>query len=265
MQLLNNLLNRLMKGFKPKTDHLPITDNDAECIQTDLCWVCKDAIGTRRDGYKYVVETMMGPHQYIVKLINTTNLRILRVEIPKPTHHSQDVALIRLERRHNIIDHLDEFYESTTEYLTDYDELFRYFSSEECFDDWFTLDVDRSSERVSFNATIIPEFGAVPRIENLVYVDIIKDVQWANSDTTSDQMAIVETMYQKDPIFVSAVPSNKIKYYRRGAILVTNHNGKMFALPFGKARHYLKFDNFSWRRICMNLAVQNLSRTKPVQ
>jgi len=224
----------------------PAKQRDPKDMLDHLVRVAKNEMSNFENPELYPIDTLNGPHQYVMKAINTKNLRMIRVEIPKITNQDQRISVFRLEREHDIIEHIDQFYKSQTEYIDDFNLLIQLVKYGHFFNDWFFENIDRSDDRNSAWAYLLPDIHAVPVGKPYVYYGIIRSI--TPIDTTDDNFIRLGIKFLHiEGSREVLIPVSKIKHHRKGNIFVVSGSGKTSAVQFSKARHYLEFKKSDWK------------------
>lgn len=92
-----------------------------------------------------------GPNQHIIKVQNSINRRMVKIEIPKVYDPKGVVCMELLEKSHDLEENIDRFYLGTKKNVT-YNELIESLKDEQITVNWLKAFVDRSNDKDRVNA-----------------------------------------------------------------------------------------------------------------
>lgn len=187
-----------------------------------------------------------GPYQYVVKLINTANLRSIRIEVPKEENKWQTIMIRYLERTANVVKNLDNFYigESTAVDYHDYAEVIDMAESGEFFTDWLFEKIDRSQDLDMAHGIMMQNIYDKPTDHESVCVGVIETVKPV--DIRDTEVTLDIRLKGCEGVLRSTVTRASSKRYKSGRIFVINQDGVHVSFMFGKAKKFIKFSRDDW-------------------
>jgi len=185
-----------------------------------------------------------GPNFYTVKIHNYANLRTYRFEID--AHGDGPIAVYQLERTHNIVHDINEFYIGTRSEVR-YDDLLWLCKSGKYLDEWLTATVDRSCDIEVAAAYRAKDITHLPENDEYVNYAIVDKVKLLPA--IGDRQKIVLTFVDLPGEITVIVPRRNVGLYQPDRLYITNTYGKHAVFKLTKARKFLKFKAGDWKEL----------------
>jgi hypothetical protein len=235
MRTMFNKLSGLMTNMFVDT-----TEKQKEKVITLLNKISKSAgiLSTVR------ITNTYGPRQLIVKAQNSTNRRMIKIELPKVYDPNGIMFLELLEKSHDLEENIDRFYLGTGKNLT-FNELIEVLKDGNTIN-WLASDVDRSNDVDRVNARRMVRFEN-PSLGTLHW-DIIEDInlniRFNGGGRYLMKLAHVDGVQEID------VDERDFGLFKPGRMFIINHSGKYTASTFNNAKKFLTFEKEDWAELC---------------
>lgn len=185
-----------------------------------------------------------GPSFYTIKVHNHVSLRTYRIEIDNQP--DMPIRVYNLERTHNIIHDIDDFYKgSCAEY--EFNNILKDCIDGVYFDDWITEVVDRSDDVDQALCTKMEHACDKPKDDTYVKYAIISRIKMHPPETETQKLTLSFIDIPGD--YTVTVNKRDLGLYQIDRLLVVNSEGKHAVFKLSKARKFLKFKSTDWRDI----------------
>ena len=192
-----------------------------------------------------VVNEINGPAFLTVKIYNYNSLRSYRFEIP--VKETGMIRVYQLERTHNVIEDIDDFYKGEMQELP-FMTVWERCIGGEFTDKWILESVNRSHNVDSAYAAKQKHLGDLPG-QDTVYYSVIEKIKYLPIDQTSDKQKIIIQFHDLEGELEVEVPKRNIGLYQPDRLFVINYKGQHGIFKLSKARKFLRFSKEDWRSI----------------
>lgn len=203
----------------------------------------------KEDHYDNVEYSQLeGPYQHVLKIINKQSIRMIRIEVPKEKNKDQRIVVHVLERTHDILKDIDNFYQGDSYYFEKINGVIEFVETSTLFGSWIKEHIDRTKDREQVQGTVLETDDQVPD-KDQVLCALIKNVLII--DFMPDQVTMVLRLKGKYGKLVKKVTTSRenAKSFQINSVYVLTSLGKETGLQFGKCRKYIMFDKENWRKL----------------
>lgn len=186
-----------------------------------------------------------GPNQHIIKVQNSINRRMVKIEIPKVYDPKGVVCMELLEKSHDLEENIDRFYLGTKKNVT-YNELIESLKDEQITVNWLKAFVDRSNDKDRVNAIRMIRFEK-PLLGTLNW-DIIEDIS-LNAKIEGGGRYLMKLVNSNEVLEID-VEERDYGLFKPGRMFIINYAGKYTATTFNNAKKFLTFEKNEWAELC---------------
>lgn len=203
---------------------------------------------TEEEAYDLEYTRIDGPFQKVLKILNKQSIRMIRIELPKEDNKEQRIAVHLLERTHDVLEDIDNFYQGKTIFFDKLSDVLYFIKVSSYFGTWIKEPVDRMHDREVINGKLMEHAEQVPEIGTALCA-YIRKVLILDFQEDKTMMSLMLKGPQGRFVKVITVPRSVSRSFAPGSIYVLTPAGKEVGLAFGKCRKYILFNKDDWRSI----------------
>lgn len=186
-----------------------------------------------------------GPNQVIIKAQNSTNRRMIKIEIPRVYDPKSVVHLELLEKSHDLEENIDRFYLGISKSLT-YNELIEMLRYDGITINWLKEPVNRSNDKDRVNAQRMWRYEKPPH--GILYWDTIENIN-LNSKLPDGGRYLMK-LANIDEVLEIDVKERDFGLFKAGRMFIMNYAGRYTASTFNNAKKFITFEKEDWAELC---------------